>query len=80
MAARIEIYPTVTGLTHDHKIRKKYRWRLRAGNGQTVATGHQAFANKANAKRAAVNVVVLARVDLPLVLDEQTVVDIEKSK
>lgn len=33
------------------------RWRVqvKAGNGQIVATGHQAFANKFSADRAALN-------------------------
>ena len=59
MAARIEIYPTLTA------TKKKYHWRLRAQNGQIIATGHQSFANKANAKRAAMNVVYLC-IDAPL--------------
>jgi uncharacterized protein YegP (UPF0339 family) len=33
-----------------------YRWRLVAGNGQTIATSGEAFASKANATRAAENV------------------------
>ena len=33
-----------------------YRWRLVAGNGQTIATSGESFASKANATRAAENV------------------------
>ena len=31
----------------------KYRWRLKGGNGEIVATSGEAFANKSNADRAA---------------------------
>lgn len=34
----------------------KYRWRLRASNGQVVATSGESFASKANAKAAAENI------------------------
>lgn len=34
----------------------KYRWRLVAGNGQTVASSGEAFGSQANARRAAENV------------------------
>lgn len=34
----------------------KYRWRLVASNGQTVAASGESFASKANAKEAAENV------------------------
>ena len=33
-----------------------YRWRLRATNGQIVATSGESFASKANARSAAENV------------------------
>lgn len=41
---KFEIYPDKAA---------KYRWRLKARNGQIVATSHQAFARKSNAKKAA---------------------------
>jgi uncharacterized protein YegP (UPF0339 family) len=34
----------------------KYRWRLKAGNGEIVASAGEAFASKQNAERAAENV------------------------
>ena len=34
----------------------KYRWRLVAANGQTVASSGESFASKANAREAAENV------------------------
>lgn len=34
----------------------KYRWRLKASNGQTVASSGESFDSKSNAKRAAENV------------------------
>ena len=34
----------------------KYRWRLVAGNGQTVASSGESFDSRANARRAAENV------------------------
>lgn len=34
----------------------KYRWRLVAGNGQTVASSGEAFESQSNARRAAENV------------------------
>ncbi|MDQ3093016.1 MAG: DUF1508 domain-containing protein [Actinomycetota bacterium] len=36
--------------------RGKYRWRLVAGNGQTVASSGEAFESQSNARRAAENV------------------------
>jgi hypothetical protein len=33
-----------------------YRWRLKSGNGQIVASAGEAFASRANAVRAAENV------------------------
>lgn len=39
---------------------KKWRWRLVAGNGATVATSGESFASKANAIRAARRVKELA--------------------
>lgn len=33
-----------------------YRWRLVAGNGQTVASSGESFGSRANARRAAENV------------------------
>ena len=40
---RAEIYPDRGG---------RYRWRLRASNGQVVAVSGESFASKSNAKRA----------------------------
>lgn len=34
----------------------KYRWRLKASNGQTVASSGESFDSQSNAKRAAENV------------------------
>jgi uncharacterized protein YegP (UPF0339 family) len=34
---------------------KKYRWRLVAGNGRTVASSGESFDSKSNARRAAQN-------------------------
>ena len=34
----------------------KWRWRLRAGNGKTIATSGESFASHYNAVRAALNV------------------------
>ena len=34
----------------------KYRWRLKAGNGQTVGTSGESFDSRYNATRAAENV------------------------
>ncbi len=34
----------------------KYRWRLVAGNGQTVGSSGEAFESQSNARRAAENV------------------------
>jgi uncharacterized protein YegP (UPF0339 family) len=36
--------------------RNNYRWRLKASNGQTVASSGESFDSKANATRAAENV------------------------
>ncbi|MDP9236055.1 MAG: DUF1508 domain-containing protein [Chloroflexota bacterium] len=44
---KFEIYADAAG---------KYRWRLVAGNGQTVGSSGEAFDSKPNAKRAAENV------------------------
>lgn len=44
---KFEIYEDAAG---------KYRWRLKAGNGEIVASSGEAFASKANAERAAQNV------------------------
>lgn len=55
MAQRIEIYPCRT------VQKKKYRWRCVATNGQIVATGHQSFANKSNAFRAATTAIITMR-------------------
>jgi uncharacterized protein YegP (UPF0339 family) len=35
---------------------RKYRWRLKSGNGQTVASSGESFDSKSNATRAAENV------------------------
>jgi uncharacterized protein YegP (UPF0339 family) len=35
---------------------RRYRWRLVAGNGHTIATSDQAFSSKATAKRAATGI------------------------
>lgn len=34
----------------------KYRWRLKDGNGEKVASSGESFENRSNAKRAAENV------------------------
>ena len=34
----------------------KYRWRLVAGNGQTIASSGESFDSRSNARRAAENV------------------------
>jgi uncharacterized protein YegP (UPF0339 family) len=44
---RFEIYADTGG---------NYRWRLKAGNGQIVATSGESFDSQSNAKRAAENV------------------------
>ena len=44
---KFEIYPDKA---------RKYRWRLVARNGQTVAASGEAFSSHANAKTAAENV------------------------
>ncbi len=63
MAAKIEIYPSSS---------KKFRWRLRAANGQIVATGHQGFFSRSNAKRAAIAVYLAWDVvDKPVVYVEK---------
>ncbi len=46
MAWKFEVYPDSGG---------KYRWRLEAANGQTVASSGESFASKANATEAAEN-------------------------
>ena len=45
--AHFEIYADTAG---------KYRWRLKDGNSETVASSGESFASKDNAKRAAQNV------------------------
>ena len=47
MAWKFEIYPDSGG---------KFRWRLKAANGQTVASSGEAFESKRNATEAAENV------------------------
>ena len=44
---RFEIYSDLAG---------KYRWRLKDGNSQIVASSGESFASRDNAKRAAQNV------------------------
>jgi uncharacterized protein len=44
MAAQFEIYADQGG---------KYRWRLKAANGQTVASSGESFDSKTNAREAA---------------------------
>jgi uncharacterized protein YegP (UPF0339 family) len=44
---KFEIYADASGA---------YRWRLRASNGQIIASSGESFASKANATRAAENV------------------------
>jgi uncharacterized protein YegP (UPF0339 family) len=41
MAGKFELYADSKG---------EYRWRLKASNGQTIATGGEGYASKANAK------------------------------
>ncbi len=38
---KFEIYPDAAG---------KYRWRLKASNGQVIATGGEGYSSKASAK------------------------------
>jgi uncharacterized protein YegP (UPF0339 family) len=45
--AKFEIYADTAG---------KYRWRLKDGNGEKVASSGESFASRGNAKRAAENV------------------------
>lgn len=45
--ARFEIYADTAG---------KYRWRLKDGNGEKVASSGESFDSRSNAKRAAQNV------------------------
>lgn len=45
--AKFEIFADAAG---------KYRWRLKDGNGEKVATSGESFDSKSNAKRAAQNV------------------------
>lgn len=40
----------------------KYRWRLKDGNGEKIASSGESFASKENAKRAALNVKATAAV------------------
>jgi uncharacterized protein YegP (UPF0339 family) len=47
MPMKYEVYKDAGG---------NYRRRAKSGNGQTVASSGEAFANKANAQRAADNV------------------------
>jgi len=47
MAWKFEVYADSGG---------KYRWRLKAGNGQTVASSGESFESKSNATAAAENV------------------------
>jgi len=47
MPMTIEVYEDSGG---------KSRWRLKSSNGQTVATGGEAFGSQASARRAATNV------------------------
>jgi uncharacterized protein YegP (UPF0339 family) len=44
---KFEVYADAAG---------KYRWRLKASNGEIVASSGESFASKANAERAARNV------------------------
>jgi uncharacterized protein len=44
---KFEIYPDASG---------QYRWRLKASNGQIVASSGESFDSHSNAKRAAENV------------------------
>lgn len=46
--------PYTVGAIQSTKDRK-WRIQVKAGNGQIVATGHQAYANKFSADRAALN-------------------------
>ncbi|MCB0910644.1 MAG: YegP family protein [Propionibacteriaceae bacterium] len=41
MAGRFELYTDAKG---------EYRWRLKASNGQTIATGGEGYSSKASAK------------------------------
>ena len=47
-----------SGLTFEvyGDVKKKFRWRAKSKNGQTVASSGEAFASEANAKAAATNV------------------------
>jgi uncharacterized protein YegP (UPF0339 family) len=45
--AKFEIYADTSG---------KYRWRLKDGNGEKVASSGESFDSRSNAKRAAENV------------------------
>jgi uncharacterized protein len=47
MPAKFEIYQDTAGM---------YRWRLKDGNGEKVASSGESFDSKSNAKRAAQNV------------------------
>ena len=61
MAAKVEIYQTFPWPSETGRLEKTYRWRLRAANSQIVATGHQSFVSRSNARRAALNVAYLMR-------------------
>ena len=50
---KFEAYADVSG---------KYRWRLKDGNGEKVASSGESFASKENARRAALNVKATAPV------------------
>ncbi len=41
MAAKFELYTDAKG---------EFRWRLKASNGQTIATGGEGYSSKANAR------------------------------
>ena len=58
MATKIEIYPSGIGFKTGAM---KFRWRLRAANNQIVATGHQGFVTRYNARRAARRAALLMR-------------------
>ncbi len=49
--AHFEVYRDLGGM---------YRWRLKAGNGATVASSGESFASEYDARRAATNVKTLA--------------------
>lgn len=47
----------------------KWRWRIRAANGKTIACSGESFASKRNAERAAVRVDKLLRQGVVLIVD-----------